>query len=49
MLTTYLLRLDGEPSQPLARFIERVSTVESSGGQKPSTPPQSDPSEEPET
>src|SRR2546427_1978 len=40
MLTTYLLRLDGEPSQPLARFIERVSTVESSGGQKPSTPPQ---------
>lgn len=49
MLTTYLLRLDGEPSQPLARFIERVSTVESSGGQKPSTPSQSDPSEEPET
>lgn len=49
MLITYLLRLDGEPSQPLARFIDRVSTVESSGGQKPTVPFQSGPSEEPET
>jgi DNA-binding transcriptional LysR family regulator len=44
MLTTFLLRLGGEPSQPLARFIERVSTVEALGGSKASTTPQSDPS-----
>lgn len=29
MVTTYLLRLDAEPSQTLARFIERVTSVES--------------------
>ena len=29
MLTTYLLRLDGEPSVTLARFIERVQAIES--------------------
>lgn len=28
MLTTYLLRQDAEPSESLARFIERVSTIE---------------------
>ncbi len=28
MLTTYLLRLDGEPSETLARFIERVGVIE---------------------
>jgi hypothetical protein len=27
MLTTYLLRRDAEPSQPLARFIERVEAL----------------------
>ncbi|EXF45914.1 LysR family transcriptional regulator [Pseudomonas sp. BAY1663] len=29
MLTTYLLRLDNEPSETLARFIERVQAIES--------------------
>ena len=28
MLTTYLLRLDGEPSETPARFIERVQAIE---------------------
>ena len=27
-LTTYLLRLDGNPSDELARFVERVQTIE---------------------
>jgi len=31
VLTTYLLRLDREPSEPLARFIERVASIESPG------------------
>ena len=48
LLTTYLLRLDGEPSQPLARFIERVGSIESSGGQMPFTSIASDLSEKPE-
>jgi DNA-binding transcriptional LysR family regulator len=30
VLTTYMLRLDAEPSQPLARFIERVEALDSS-------------------
>lgn len=29
LLTTYLLRLDGDPSETLARFIERVQAIES--------------------
>ena len=29
MLTTYLLRLDAQPSETLARFIERVQAIES--------------------
>jgi DNA-binding transcriptional LysR family regulator len=37
MLTTYLLRLDGEPSQTLARFIERVGVTDSPQGRKPNT------------
>ncbi|HCF9567235.1 TPA: LysR family transcriptional regulator [Pseudomonas aeruginosa] len=36
MLTTYLLRPDREASQALARFIERVSTLESSSAKDPS-------------
>ncbi len=48
MLTTYLLRLDGDTSHSLARFIERVSAVESPVGHKPSTPPQPNLSEEAE-
>ncbi|KVG12301.1 MULTISPECIES: LysR family transcriptional regulator [pseudomallei group] len=34
MLTTYLLRSDNEPSQVLARFIERVSNLESLAAKK---------------
>jgi DNA-binding transcriptional LysR family regulator len=37
MLTTYLLRLDGESSQTLTRFIERVGAIESSQSRKPET------------
>ncbi|MNN10564.1 HTH-type transcriptional regulator BenM [compost metagenome] len=36
-LTTYLLRLAEEPSETLARFVERVHSIESSEGSKPST------------
>jgi DNA-binding transcriptional LysR family regulator len=35
MLTTYLLRLDNEPSDVLARFIERTSALESPTTKKP--------------
>ncbi|MDT4889737.1 hypothetical protein FQZ97_1264800 [compost metagenome] len=28
MLTTYLVRREGEPAEPLARFIERVSPAD---------------------
>ena len=31
-LTTYLLRVDDEPFDVLARFIERVRSIESPGG-----------------
>ncbi|MDX4953659.1 LysR family transcriptional regulator [Delftia acidovorans] len=34
-LTTYLLRLEGEPSDVLARFIERVQAIESPGSPRP--------------
>jgi DNA-binding transcriptional LysR family regulator len=33
-LTTYLLRLDGEPPETMARFIERVRSIEASNGTK---------------
>lgn len=50
MLTTYLLRSDNEPSETLARFIERVgtfeSTIEQVGGRRSVVRPQSDVSEE---
>lgn len=46
MLTTYLLRLDSVPSETLARFIERVSAVESPTGRKPAVRPHTDTSEE---
>ncbi len=32
MLTTYLLRRDTEPTQALARFIERLQLIDSTGG-----------------
>lgn len=34
-LTTYLLHLDGDPSDELARFIERVQTIESLESPRP--------------
>jgi len=37
-LTTYMLRLDAEPSQALARFIERVEALESSTADSASVP-----------
>lgn len=37
MLTTYLLRLDTEPSETLSRFIERVQAIESPEADKPTT------------
>lgn len=47
MLTTYLLRLDGEPSETLARFIERVQAIESPEVARPSPGYFPDPPEEP--
>lgn len=46
-LTTYLLRLEGEPSDALARFIERVQTIESPESPRPMRGRHSDPAEEP--
>ncbi len=46
VLTTYLLRLDVEPSETLARFIKRVSAIGSSPARKPVVLPDSDASEE---
>ena len=40
LLTTYLLRLDNEPSDALARFIERVNSIESLASKKPAFPTQ---------
>lgn len=45
-LTTYLLRLDNDPSEMLARFIERISTLESSATKKPAVLPDLNASEE---
>lgn len=47
LLTTYLLRLDGEPSETLARFIERVQAIESPEDARPAPGHIPDPSEEP--
>lgn len=50
MLTTYLLRLDNEPSEALARFVERASytesPIESPSGKKFAVPSQLEASEE---
>lgn len=48
LLTTYLLRLDGEPSETLARFIERVQAIESPEADKPTRGDAPDSLEEPE-
>lgn len=45
MLTTYLLRLNGEPSQTLAHFIERVGD-RVAAGQRPAASPKPDTLEE---
>lgn len=41
-LTTYLLRPEGEPSEILTRFIERVQSIESLDAYRPTSPPGSD-------
>lgn len=46
MLTTYLLRLDSEPSETLVRFIQRVNAIESPLPKSSTLPPEPDPSEE---
>lgn len=46
LLTTYLLRLDNEPSDALARFIERVNSIESLASKKLAFPTQPNTSEE---
>lgn len=48
MLTTYILRMDAEPTQVLARFIERVGAIESPEGKNSSSSTCSDPIEHPE-
>jgi DNA-binding transcriptional LysR family regulator len=48
MLTTYLLRLDAQPSETLARFIERVQAIESPEIIRPTSGNMSDPDEESE-
>ena len=45
-LTTYLLRLDGDPSDELTRFIERVQTIELLKTPRPIRGRRSDPPEE---
>ncbi len=49
MLTTYLLRLDGDPSETLARFIERVQAIESPEVARPTSGHCPDPPEEPKS
>ncbi len=46
MLTTYLLRREGEPSETLSRFIDRVHAIESPTDGRPFARSQSDPQEE---
>jgi DNA-binding transcriptional LysR family regulator len=48
MLTTYLLRLEKEPSETMARFIERVRIIEASDGNALVSPHSTDASEETE-
>lgn len=46
MLTTYLLRLNNEPSEALSRFIERVNAIELPSSTSPTLPPKPDISEQ---
>lgn len=43
MLTTYLLRPKGEPSETLARFIERVQSIDLPEGVRLALPPEPEP------
>ncbi|KLD70132.1 hypothetical protein Y886_42685 [Xanthomonas hyacinthi DSM 19077] len=47
LLTTYLLRPGGEPSETLARFIDRVQAIESPEGSRPTPGLDADSLEEP--
>lgn len=42
LLTTYLLRLDAEPSRMLARFIERLASIGLSSAHRPASDPSPD-------
>ena len=46
LLTTYLLHMEREPSEALARFIERAHVIQSPEGSRSASSPQSDPPEE---
>ncbi|MFC4924357.1 LysR family transcriptional regulator [Delftia deserti] len=46
MLTTYLLRPEGEPSETLGRFIERVQAIDLPEGARPAPAPEPDPLED---
>ncbi|MFP6394350.1 LysR family transcriptional regulator [Pseudomonas aeruginosa] len=48
VLTTYLLRLDAEPSETLARFIERVQAIDSPEAARPAPGDEPDAREESE-
>ncbi len=37
MLSTYLLRCQGEPSEPMKRFIKRVKSMSASPNGEPAT------------
>ena len=45
MLTTYLLRREGEVPEVLSRFIERVQAIDLTEGARPAPPTESDPPE----
>jgi hypothetical protein len=48
VLTTYLLRLDNEPTEALARFVERINAIELPSAKMPVVLPDLDASEESE-
>lgn len=49
LLTTYVLQREGEPSEAVSRFIERVQAIDLPEGVRPAPPPQPDPPEDIET
>ncbi|WP_169802994.1 LysR family substrate-binding domain-containing protein, partial [Thauera butanivorans] len=46
VLTTYLLHREGESSEVLSRFIERVQAIDLPEGVRPARPPEPDPPED---